>query len=178
MWEHLIIRVCVCFSWCFWLWSATTLLCRHLLKLLYLLKCLGVFCCSSKDCFVYRTDFCWVRGLNRACAAHLMQEYKITIYICVCMCAHTVCKVILPRIALRNCDASFISQLYRRYPPRQAQRWDAVPFKGIAPAICFTLCLENSWEKWASNCPFSVFFVEKMVYYHLKLLLWQTVIFI
>lgn len=100
------------------------------------------------------------------------------------MCARTVWKVTLPRIPVSNCDASFINQLYRRYP-RQAQRWDAVPFKGIAPAIYSILCLENSWEKWANKCPFSVFLVEKVVYYqqlavynHLKLLLWQTVIFI
>lgn len=57
------------------------------------------------------------------------------------MCAHTVCKVTLPRIARRNRDTSFISQLYRRYPPDK--------HKGgmLFPAIYFTLCLENSWEK-------------------------------
>lgn len=69
------------------------------------------------------------------------------------MCAHTVCKVTLPRIPQRNCDASFITEV------------GCCSLKGIAPVLFFTLCLENSWEKWANSCPFSVFFVEKLVYY-------------
>lgn len=35
------------------------------------------------------------------------------------MCAHRVFEVTLPRIQLRNCDANFINQLYRRYPPNK-----------------------------------------------------------
>lgn len=79
------------------------------------------------------------------------------------MCAHTVCKVTLPRIPLKNCDTSFICQLYRRYPPDKHKGGMLFPLRALP--LPFTLCLENSWEKWANNCPFSVFFVEKVVYY-------------
>lgn len=68
------------------------LIMQALAQIALLVEMFGVFCCSSKDYFVYRTGFCWVGGLNRACAAHLMQEYKITnyLYLGVYVCSHSM----------------------------------------------------------------------------------------
>lgn len=53
------------------------------------------------------------------------------------MCAHTVCKVTLPRIARRNRDTSFISQLYRRYPPDKPKGGMLFPLRALP--LPFTL---------------------------------------
>lgn len=110
--------------------------------------------------FFYRTDFCWIGGLNRhrLCSTQLRQEYKITI--CIKKKkreSSTVYKVCVLGSLVLNCDADFlISQLCQRCPS-QVQRLDT-SLSGHCP-ISFDLLLpwRSRRRKWANKSPFSVF---------------------